>query len=120
MVWFVVALPGWTGPLGIGIVRVTRIDETGTTVVRQLLLARFNALLDIGLNYRLPLAGAKEAAAKLSHATIISIPGIGHFVSPNSPCAQRVIVSFLGDPAAPDASCVAGLTPQTFAAPESP
>ena len=39
---------------------------------------------------------------------------------PNSPCAQRVIVSFLADPAAPDASCVAGLTPQTFAAPESP
>jgi len=31
-----------------------------------------------------------------------------------------VIVSFLADPAAPDASCVAGLTPQTFAAPESP
>ncbi len=66
------------------------------------------------------LAGAKAAAEKLSSATIISIPGIGHFVSPNSPCAQRVIVSFLADPAAPDASCVAGLTPQTFAAPESP
>ena len=66
------------------------------------------------------LAGAKAAAVGLSSATIISIPGIGHFVSPNSPCAQRVIVSFLGDPAAPDASCVAGLTPQTFAAPESP
>ncbi len=66
------------------------------------------------------LAGAKAAAAKLSKATIISIPGIGHFVSPNSPCAQRVIVSFLADPAAPDASCVAGLMPQTFAAPPSP
>jgi pimeloyl-ACP methyl ester carboxylesterase len=66
------------------------------------------------------LAGAKAAAVGLSSATIISIPGIGHFVSPNSPCAQRVIVSFLGDPAAPDASCVAGLTPQTFAASESP
>jgi pimeloyl-ACP methyl ester carboxylesterase len=66
------------------------------------------------------LAGAKAAAARLSSATIISIPGIGHFVSPNSPCAQRVIVSFLADPAAPDSSCVAGLTPQTFAAPESP
>jgi pimeloyl-ACP methyl ester carboxylesterase len=66
------------------------------------------------------LAGAKAAAMRLSSATIISIPGIGHFVSPNSPCVQRVIVSFLADPAAPDASCVAGLTPQTFAAPESP
>jgi pimeloyl-ACP methyl ester carboxylesterase len=65
------------------------------------------------------LAGAKAAAVRLSSATIISIPGIGHFVSPNSPCARRVIVSFFRDPAAPDASCVAGLTPQTFAARES-
>ncbi len=28
------------------------------------------------------LAGAKAAAARLSNATIISIPGVGHFVSP--------------------------------------
>ncbi|MGA2638759.1 MAG: alpha/beta hydrolase [Methylocella sp.] len=55
------------------------------------------------------LAGAKAAAVRLSNATIISIPGIGHFVSPNSLCAQRVIVSFLADPAALDASCVTGL-----------
>ncbi len=61
------------------------------------------------------LAGAKAAAARLSSATIISIPGVGHFVSPNSPCAQKVIATFLADPAAPDTSCVAGLTPQTFA-----
>jgi pimeloyl-ACP methyl ester carboxylesterase len=62
------------------------------------------------------LAGAKEAAAKLSHATIISIPGIGHFVSPASPCAQAVVVSFLVDPGAPDTSCVGALKPQSFAA----
>jgi pimeloyl-ACP methyl ester carboxylesterase len=61
------------------------------------------------------LAGAKAAAAKLSRATIISIPGVGHFVSPASPCAQDVIVSFLADPGAPDTSCVAGLVPQPFA-----
>ena len=66
------------------------------------------------------LAGAKSAAEKLSKATIISIPGIGHFVSPWSPCAQAVIVSFLADPNAPDISCVSGLVPQAFAAPESP
>ena len=47
------------------------------------------------------LAGAKAAAASLSNATIISIPGIGHVVSPASPCAQAVIVSFLADPARP-------------------
>jgi hypothetical protein len=66
------------------------------------------------------LAGAKAAAVRLSSATIISIPGIGHFVSPNSPCAQRVIISILADPAAPNTTCVAGLTPQIFGAPESP
>jgi hypothetical protein len=31
-----------------------------------------------------------------------------------------VIISFLADPAAPNTTCVAGLTPRTFAAPESP
>ena len=66
------------------------------------------------------LAGAKAAAAKLSHATIISIPGIGHFVSPASPCAQDVIVSFLADPAAPNTSCVGALKPQAFTSPTSP
>src|SRR3990172_10006751 len=60
------------------------------------------------------LAGAKAAAAKLSNATIISIPGIGHFVSPWSPCAQAVIVSFLADPTAPDTSCVGALKPPSF------
>jgi pimeloyl-ACP methyl ester carboxylesterase len=52
------------------------------------------------------LAGAEAAAARLSRATIIRIPGIGHFVAPQSPCAQMVITSFLADPTAPDTSCV--------------
>jgi pimeloyl-ACP methyl ester carboxylesterase len=66
------------------------------------------------------LAGAKAAAAKLSNATIISIPGIGHSVSPWSPCAQAVIVSFLADPAAPDTSCVGALKPPSFTSVASP
>jgi pimeloyl-ACP methyl ester carboxylesterase len=66
------------------------------------------------------LAGAKEAAAKLSNTTIISIPGVGHFVSPASPCAQTAVVSFLADPAAPDTACVGALAPQSFTAPASP
>jgi pimeloyl-ACP methyl ester carboxylesterase len=66
------------------------------------------------------LAGAKAAAAKLSNATIISIPGIGHAVSPSSPCAQSVIVSFLADPAAPDTSCVGALRPLSFTSVASP
>jgi hypothetical protein len=40
------------------------------------------------------LAGAKVAAARLANATTVSIPGIGPFVSPASPCAQTVVVSF--------------------------
>ena len=66
------------------------------------------------------LAGAKAAAAKLSNATIISIPGIGHMVSPSSPCAQAVIVSFLADPNAPDTSCVGALKPPSFTSRASP
>jgi pimeloyl-ACP methyl ester carboxylesterase len=66
------------------------------------------------------LAGAKAAVASLAKATIISIPGIGHFVSPASPCAQDVVVSFLADPDAPDISCVGTLKPATFASPASP
>jgi pimeloyl-ACP methyl ester carboxylesterase len=66
------------------------------------------------------LAGAKAAAAKLSSATIISIAGVGHAVSPSSPCAQAVVVSFLADPAAPDTSCVGALKPASFTSPASP
>jgi pimeloyl-ACP methyl ester carboxylesterase len=61
------------------------------------------------------LAGAKAAAARLSHATIVSIPGVGHTVSPWSPCAQEVIVSFYTSPnRAPDTSCVGAVKPATF------
>ncbi|HEY1867484.1 MAG TPA: alpha/beta fold hydrolase [Candidatus Cybelea sp.] len=61
------------------------------------------------------LAGAKAAAARLSRATIISIPGVGHTVSPQSPCAQSVILSFYAAPGrAPDTSCVGALKPATF------
>ena len=66
------------------------------------------------------LAGAKAAATNLSNATIISIPGVGHVVSPASPCAQAVIVSFLADPHAPDTSCVGSLKPPSFTSRASP
>ncbi len=66
------------------------------------------------------LAGAKAAAEKLSNATIISIPGVGHGVAPASPCAQAVVVSFFADPAAPDTSCVGTLKPESFTLGASP
>jgi pimeloyl-ACP methyl ester carboxylesterase len=63
------------------------------------------------------LVGAEAVAAKLSKATVISIPGIGHVVAPQSPCAQRVITSFLADPGSPDTSCVRTLKPPSFTPP---
>lgn len=61
------------------------------------------------------LAGAKAAAARLSHATIVSIPGVGHVVSPWSRCAQKIVASFYDDPkVAPDTSCVIALKPARF------
>jgi pimeloyl-ACP methyl ester carboxylesterase len=57
---------------------------------------------------------AEQAATKLPHATMVTIPGVGHFVTPKSPCATQVLASFLTDPNAPDTSCVAGLTVPPF------
>lgn len=58
---------------------------------------------------------AKYAASTLSNSTLVIIPGIGHFVTPQSACAQRVVESFLASPTTPpDTSCVAGLSPGPF------
>ncbi|MET9730540.1 alpha/beta fold hydrolase [Streptomyces sp. NPDC006458] len=54
------------------------------------------------------------AGRTLSRSTALRIPGIGHWVVPQSPCAQEVLASFLTRPAAPDARCVAGLAPRPF------
>jgi len=48
---------------------------------------------------------AETVARELPHATSIAIPGVGHFVMPKSPCAQKVMKSFLDNPATPDTSC---------------
>jgi pimeloyl-ACP methyl ester carboxylesterase len=63
------------------------------------------------------LAGAQAAAVRLSKANIISVPGIGHFVGVQSPCAQKVIVSFLAHPGTPDTSCAGALRPPGFTRP---
>ncbi|MFJ3881163.1 alpha/beta fold hydrolase [Streptomyces sp. NPDC090077] len=61
-----------------------------------------------GANY------AKDASRTLSRSTSVLVPGIGHWVVPQSKCAQQVLASFLARPTAPDTGCVAGLTPQPF------
>jgi pimeloyl-ACP methyl ester carboxylesterase len=50
----------------------------------------------------------------LPRSTAVRVPGIGHFVVPQSPCAQSVLASFLRRPTAPDTGCVAGLEPKPF------
>ncbi|MET9959961.1 alpha/beta fold hydrolase [Streptomyces sp. NPDC006326] len=57
---------------------------------------------------------AKDASRTLSRSTSVLIPGIGHWVVPQSPCAQEVLASFLARPTAPDTGCVAGLSPKPF------
>jgi pimeloyl-ACP methyl ester carboxylesterase len=63
------------------------------------------------------LAWAYAAAETLPNSRIASIPGVGHFVAPESPCAQSVIASFLLRPDAPDTNCVASLRPPIFVTP---
>ncbi|MFG2875554.1 alpha/beta fold hydrolase [Streptomyces sp. NPDC048337] len=57
---------------------------------------------------------AQKAARDLPHATTVQIPGIGHWVVPQSPCAQKVLASFLARPTAPDTGCVADLGWEPF------
>ncbi|MEU9182719.1 alpha/beta fold hydrolase [Streptomyces sp. NPDC048550] len=57
---------------------------------------------------------ARKAARTLSHSTTVEVPGIGHWVVPQSPCAQKVLASFLTRPTAPDTGCVAGLRWEPF------
>ena len=64
-----------------------------------------------------PLAWAYAAAETLPNSSIASIPGVGHFVAPESPCAQSIIASFLLRPDAPDTNCVATLRPPIFVTP---
>ncbi|MGK5731690.1 alpha/beta fold hydrolase [Streptomyces sp. URMC 124] len=56
----------------------------------------------------------RYTARTLHRSTMLRIPGIGHWVVPQSPCAQRVLASFLTRPTAPDTGCAAGLAPKPF------
>lgn len=58
----------------------------------------------------------EAAAANLRNATIVAFPGFGHFVTPQSRCAQQVVASFLARPGMPDTACVTDLVPPAFAA----
>ncbi|MEO7202440.1 MAG: alpha/beta hydrolase, partial [Candidatus Tumulicola sp.] len=84
--------------------------------MRQPVASRIPTLLISGTFDTLTsLAWAKAAATRLSHSTVISIPGVGHSVSAWSPCARAVVDSFYAAPdRAPDTSCVGKLKPAPF------
>ncbi|WP_371593973.1 alpha/beta fold hydrolase [Streptomyces virginiae] len=57
---------------------------------------------------------AQKTARTLPRSTAVQVPGIGHWVVPQSPCAQKVLASFLTRPTAPDTGCVADLGWEPF------
>jgi pimeloyl-ACP methyl ester carboxylesterase len=58
---------------------------------------------------------ATYVAKTLRNSTTIIIPGIGHLVTAQSPCAQTVVREFIADPETPpDTSCAAGVTIPPF------
>jgi len=77
-----------------------------TNLPALLVSGSFDAVTDLDF--------AKKVAATLAKGTIISIPGIGHFVIANSQCAQTVVRSFFDNPDAPDTGCVGSLKPLPF------
>jgi pimeloyl-ACP methyl ester carboxylesterase len=65
-------------------------------------------------------AWAHDAARTLPNSTVVRIPGVGHYVLPESKCAQTIQASFLANPEAPNTRCVARLKPPPFAIAPSP
>jgi pimeloyl-ACP methyl ester carboxylesterase len=62
-----------------------------------------------------PPAYADVAARTLPNSSRFEFPGIGHDIQRMSPCAHAMFISFLTDPmAAPDASCIAGMSPPSW------
>ena len=58
---------------------------------------------------------ATYVATTLPNSTVLIVPGIGHLVTAQSPCAQTVVREFLADPTKhPDTSCVAEVSIPAF------
>ncbi|MER7538512.1 alpha/beta fold hydrolase [Streptomyces sp. NPDC097704] len=86
-----------------------------TAIQRVATFSRVPALLLSGtFDAKTGASWAHVAAATLPNSTSVRIPGIGHWVVPQSPCAASVLGSFLARPTAPDTGCVAGLRPPPF------
>src|SRR4029077_13761329 len=81
-------------------------EATPSTIPTLLLAGSFDAVT--------PTSWARIAARTLPNSTLLQFPGIGHFVTLASPCAQRVFASFLATPSAPRTACVAKIRPPRF------
>ncbi|MFB7448983.1 alpha/beta fold hydrolase [Streptomyces sp. NPDC056194] len=92
----------WNVPDRTAIQRVTTFSRVPTLIVNGTFDAKTGA------------SWGPYAGRTLPRSTAVQIPGIGHFVVPQSPCAQSVLASFLARPTAPDTGCVAGLAPKPF------
>ncbi|MFJ7590059.1 alpha/beta fold hydrolase [Streptomyces sp. NPDC097617] len=92
----------WNVPDRTGSQRVTPVSPVPTLIVSGTFDAKTGA------------SWGERTARTLSGSTVVKIPGTGHFVVPQSPCAQQVLASFLARPTAPDTSCAADVRPKPF------
>ncbi|MEU1273403.1 alpha/beta hydrolase [Streptomyces sp. NPDC005799] len=115
--------PGWPDtvlaqapqlPFQYEVCRVWNVPDR-TAVQRVATVSKVPALVVSGtFDAKTGASWGAYAARTLSRSTVVRIPGIGHWVVPQSPCAQRVLASFLAHPNTPETGCVAGLAPQPF------
>ncbi|MFI7358203.1 alpha/beta fold hydrolase [Streptomyces avidinii] len=117
------AFPGWPDtvlaqvpqlPFQYPVCRVWNVPDRAA-VQRVATVSSVPALLISGtFDVKTGASWARDVARDLSRSTAVQIPGIGHWVVPQSPCAQHVLASFLASPTAPDTACVDGLEPGPF------
>ncbi|WP_327131118.1 alpha/beta hydrolase [Streptomyces sp. NBC_01343] len=117
------AFPGWPDtvlaqvpqlPFQFPVCRIWNVPDRAS-VQRVATVSSVPALLISGtFDVKTGASWAKGVARNLSRSTSVEVPGIGHWVVPQSPCAQRVLASFFARPTAPDTACVDGLQPGPF------
>ncbi|KOU33398.1 alpha/beta fold hydrolase [Streptomyces sp. WM6368] len=117
------AFPGWPDtvlaqapqlPFQYPVCRIWNVPDRAA-VQRVATVSSVPALLVSGtFDAKTGASWAKDVARDLSRSTAVQVPGIGHWVVPQSPCAQRVLASFLARPTAPDTACADDLEPGPF------
>ncbi|WP_404961422.1 alpha/beta fold hydrolase [Streptomyces sp. 147326] len=117
------AFPGWPDtvlaqvpqlPFQYPVCRIWNVPDRAS-VQRMATVSSVPALVVSGtFDVKTGASWAKGVARDLSRSTAVQVPGIGHWVVPQSPCAQRVLASFFARPTAPDTACVNDLEPEPF------